>query len=550
MHSPIRPRKYIKLGRTQFLRGESIEDWSPELIKEQLLEFHKVYNHRFTVKLFGLYRHPTVDKKLSEVIGKPSSRKFFHYAACYHFVTWEKALESCGLEPTRTAHNKFWNQDLIVLAIKALYKSGHSLTVKSIWNDRKGSTTKILYSAVGKKTTASGLHDAARRYFGSWDKALQASGIDSELIKEKPFWTKNKVIRAIQAARENEVALNTEKIGRDCSQYTERIIKNALGKKRMGRSLHGGAYRIFGSWDRALYAANINPSQVRKRKFIWNRTSLSRVLNVLYENEIPINSTSLVNDRSEQTNSIIFDYTGQRIKAPFLFKMGKNDFGSWDQALKYSGFKLSEVRKSGSPCFKDEEKIVNIIRLLNRHECALNRSALAEKSHIIKYLIEDHFGSAISGLSVLNAALLIFENWDEALWESGLDPSSIRLRSRPHTSSLPIIPHQKEDVKVDGDRRMSKFVGWAPKNPEEILEEQETSNKFWETMDRIEDEEKEVLQSIFEAILNLHHYRDQDQLAKFVSEDLGGSVSEEKVKTLLGKFKNKFSTTEDNSLFN
>jgi hypothetical protein len=541
-----RSRKYIKLGRTQFLRGENIDDWTPDLIREQMKEFYKLYQP-FTVKLFGLYRKPVADQRLSKVIGKHSSRKFFHYVACHYFGSWDEAMRSAGLVPTKTSHNKFWNQELLISSIIALHRAGHPLTVKSIWKDRRSLTTKTIHTAIGKKTTGSGLHDAARRYFGSWDLALQASGIESSYVKEKPFWTKDKIIKAIQAVHEREIALNTDKIGRDCRPLTSKIIKLALGKTRSGRSLHGGAYRIFGSWDRALIAANINPNDVRKVPFSWNRRSISRLLNVLYECDIPINSSSLLKDRSEQTSSILFDYTGQKISAPKIYKIAKDDFGNWDSVLKFSGFKLSEVRKSGSPCFKEIEKIVEIVRALNKNEFALNRSSLNKQSYLIKFFLEDHFGSAISGLSVLNAALLFFENWDDVLWEAGLDPSSIRLRSRPHLSNISITPHQKEDTKVDGERRLSNFAGWAPKNPEELMNERETSTCFWSTMNQINDADQDVTQKIFDAILNLHHYKNSIQMVKFISQDTG--IEEERIQSIINQFKNKYAGNKNASLF-
>ncbi|MBL7545781.1 MAG: hypothetical protein JNL11_18335 [Bdellovibrionaceae bacterium] len=227
--------------------------------------------------------------------------------------------------------------------------------------------------------------------------------------------------------------------------------------------------------------------------------------------------------------------------------MAKDDFGNWDDVLKFSGFKLSEVRRSGSPCFKEIEKIIEIIRSLNNSSFALNRSALSQHSHLIKSFLEERYGSAISGLSVVNAALLFFENWDNALWEAGLDPSSIRLRSRPHLSNISITPHQKEDVKIGGERRLSSFVGWAPKNPEELMDERETSNSFWDTMDQFDDDNRDTTQKIFDAILNMHHYKDSKQMVKFISQDTG--IMEEQIRSLLSQFKSKYANNKNTSLF-
>lgn len=533
-----RPNKYIKLPRTQFLRGESVTDWTPELIKKQMLVFNEMYKP-FTVKKLGLYRKPVIDPKLTALLGKPSSRKFFHHVSCHYFGTWELAMEASGLTPTRSAPNKFWTKELVTTAVQALGKAGHPLTVKDIWRDRKGSTTKILKSSVNKATTGSALHDAARRYFGSWDNALTVSGFEVEIIKEKPFWTKKKIVKAIQAVHQRDIALNVQNISNDQTRSSSKIIHSVLGKPRTAKSLHGSAHRIFGSWDRALIEAKINPNTVRKVPFVWNRRSVPRLLNVLHEYEIPINSSSLMNDRSEQTNSILFDYTGQKLNAPKVYKLAKNELGNWDNVLKFSGFKLCDIRRSGSPCFKDDEKIIEIIRALNRHEFALNRSALNQNAYQIKSFLEDKYGSAISGASLFNAALLFFEDWDEVLWQAGLDPSAIRLKSKPRTSNLSIIPHQKEDTKVNGEHRISSFVGWSPKNPEELMDEQQTSDKFWNTMEQLEDDDQEITQKVFDAILNMHHYKDQTQMIKFISQDIG--LAEEKVLRVISNFKSQLS---------
>jgi hypothetical protein len=446
-------------------------------------------------------------------------------------------MKSCGLEPTKTSHNKYWNRDLLINSIKELSRSGHPLTVKSIWKDRSGTTTKTIYRAIGRKTTGSGLHDAARRYFGSWDQALKACDIDSELIKEKPFWTKKKIVWAIKAVQENNIALNTDKIGRDCSRQTSKIIKQAVGKERFGRSLYGGAYRKFGSWDRALHEANVNPIQVRKTKFYWNNRSLRRLLNLLYENEVPINISSLSKDRSDQTNALLFNYTGQKIKAPALVKLGKQKFGSWDETLKSAGFRLCEIRRSGKPCFKDIDKIIEAIRTLYRHEYPLNRSAIGERSHLIKEFMEDHFDSPISGMSVFHCALLFFENWDDVLWEAGLDPSNIRLRSRPNTSNFPILLTQKETVKTNALFSQSNFLGAPPETPYELLDNKDKSKNFWSAFEKVTDDDRGILEEIFDKILNLHHYKDQKQMIKFISQDLNEEVSEERISALLNSFK-------------
>ena len=267
---------------------------------------------------------------------------------------------------------------------------------------------------------------------------------------------------------------------------------------------------------------------------------MARMLNIFYEFQIPINSSSLSRDISEQTKSIIFDYTGRLEKGSKIFRLANKAMGKWDSMLKYSGFKLSEVRRSGSPCKRNREFIIELIRSLDRREIELNRSFMIRNGNLIKLFCEDKVGSAISGNSVISASIKTFGSWDDALLEAGLDSSSIRLRSKSNICNIPIMSYQKEDVIVDGDRRISHFYGEPPETPEEIYEKKENlNNNLWSAVNEIDPADQELTERIFDIILKIHHYKDQDQLIKFIAQDLEGEASEEKIRTVFSTLSQK-----------
>ena len=519
-----------------------LEGTTIQLVKAQILALNEIVNP-LTMRSLGIKRKPVPDSTLSRISGKPMSRKFLYHVACYHFGSWNKALKTCGLNQIKPSHNKFWNKTKILRSIKALKAANHPLNVKSIWRDRRKLTTDILIETTGKATTGSSLHDAARRYFGSWDTALEKAGVNIEDVKEKPFWTKKKIVKAIRAAERQGISLNSASIERDCSHRTSKMLRVELGKKRLGRDLYYGAYRTFGSWDRALTEAKVLPSKIRKLDFTWTQRSIARILNVLWEYEIPVNSWSIQNDRSGETNSIIFNYTGQTATGSKLFRLGQKSIGSWDSTLKFSGFKLSDVRRSGSPCERNKEKISTMIRSLYRKDFELNRKTVTINSHKIMHFIEDNFGLAVSGMSVYSASVEMFGSWDEALWESGLNPAEIRLRSRPYTTHLPVVLTQKEDTYQNGERRISTFLGAAPKNPEEILHENETKLKLRSAVESLSYDDQKIIQRIFDSILSIHHYKNQDQLIQFILEDLNSTteqpLTESDIKRIFSNLANK-----------
>ena len=256
-----------------------------------------------------------------------------------------------------------------------------------------------------------------------------------------------------------------------------------------------------------------------------------------------LNAASIKNDRSMETNSIIFNYTGQIATGSKLFWLGLKNIGSWDSTLKFSGFKLSEVRRSGSPCERNKEKIITMIRSFYRKNFALNWKAIIDNSHKMMYLIEDNFGSAVSGRSLYSAAVEMFGSWDEALWEAGLNPVEIRLRSRPYTTHLPVVLTQAEDTYQNGKRRISTFLGAAPQTPEEILQENETKSKLWSAVESFSRNDQKIIHKIFDSILNTHHYKNQEQLIQFILEDLNSkteqSFTESDVKQIFNKLANK-----------
>jgi hypothetical protein len=536
----INKKRYIKSRRSPFLEGESDDHLNRKMIIQMIRDLSKS-TRRITLRSFGLNKSPVVCPIISARLGKPCSRKYLYRSACYEFGSWNLALDACEIKASKPAYNKFWTSMLVVKCIKELKKANHTLMSRDICRDRKRATSKTLLGITGKKTTGSALHDAARRNLGSWDKALNKAGINVAEIKEKPFWTRTKIVSAIHALKKNGVPLNCKEISHDQSVTTKKIIEQRIGKGRTGKSLFGAAYRFFGSWDRALAEAGISVSSVRLYPFSWRKNSVARILKILHEFDIPINSSSLAKDSSEETKEIIYNYTGQVEPGTKIHRLGQKMIGGWDDVLKYSGFKLSHIRRSGSPCEKSEEKVIEYIRLFNNHEYELNCSSVLRHSHFMKFLIEDHCGPAVSGTSLFKAAHSIFGSWDQALWRAGLNPSEVRKRSRPNTSALSVTLGQVEDVNVDGERRRSRFAGSPAKSPEQLLEEKESASDLFEAVDKLSKEDKLLAEKIFDTVLKIHHYRDQDDLIKHVALRLENKISKEKIKEIFLQIAEKIS---------
>jgi len=113
------------------------------------------------------------------------------------FGSWDGALRAAGFAPEEVRLcREAWNEETIVGQIRLRYQRGQAVNSGSI--DR------------------SSLRSAAYRCFGSWRKALAAAGLDPDKIqKRKPRckpWTAETVLQEIQRKHEMGEALNTNNI--------------------------------------------------------------------------------------------------------------------------------------------------------------------------------------------------------------------------------------------------------------------------------------------------------------------------------------------------
>lgn len=93
---------------------------------------------------------------------------------------------------------------------------------------------------------AKSLENAALRAFGSWDAALEASGVSVGETRLQRTWSVESLREAILRIKAEGGELNAK----------------AVEKRDPG--LHQSARRFFGSWDIALVACGIDPLSVRK----------------------------------------------------------------------------------------------------------------------------------------------------------------------------------------------------------------------------------------------------------------------------------------------
>ncbi len=232
-------------------------------------------------------------------IRKTHSALFSSARSKSHFGSWRAAIKKAGLDYSKIKRGEqVWSKEKIIRELVSAYERGEDL-LSADFKQRH----KKLYSAA-----------CAKRYFGSWRKAIEAAGLDYQKIRGQHFWSKEKIIQTIRELKRQGHPLNWSAINKDCpSLYraarrkenfgswkkalraagvdvalpaggkqwtTKRIIEEIRRLHRMGEDLsqkavmrkHGAllaaakSVRYFGTWRAAVEAAGIDYNSVRRRR--------------------------------------------------------------------------------------------------------------------------------------------------------------------------------------------------------------------------------------------------------------------------------------------
>lgn len=142
---------------------------------------------------------------------------------CFGKNGWQRALMMEGIDPKAINPRIKWTKETMVARIKELKDLGVPL-----------------YASYLKRSGYGGMVTQAWKLFGSWQKAIEAAGIEYHTVRRGRRWSKQEVIAEIQLLAKNGVDLSSSRIS--ASHY----------------SLEQAARRYFHSWVEAVTAAGID----------------------------------------------------------------------------------------------------------------------------------------------------------------------------------------------------------------------------------------------------------------------------------------------------
>lgn len=400
-----------------------------------------------------------VSTVLEQVLGQKVNGQSLYAASKRYFDDWDAALETSGINPQEIRVQFNWTPLKITTAIYYLNEYGFSLTGTKIQKDKTLQDKQVLKDVLGYSVSGRSLYAAARRHFGSWEKALEKAGLDVEKTSPRMQWSKLKITTAIHYLREAGVPLNVLEIKEDKSERTKSILKNAIGKSVTGQALYRSAKSksYFGSWKAALKAAGVDPDKVYKYTTVeWTRLKITTAIHYLHSQGVAVNGGAIQNDNSEATQKLLEFVLGTRVTGSALYRAGMSEFKAWREALKASGVleerktefsekpgdseivdakpskELSAARPIQPPKLKtrmtgwSKIKITTAIHHLHEHNIPLYTTAIStDASERTSDILEDVLGWRVTGRQLYSTANRHFDSWSNALKASGLDPEKI-----------------------------------------------------------------------------------------------------------------------------
>ena len=167
-------------------------------------------------------------------------------AAAYHFGSYRKAVEKAGIDYADVIRRPRWTKQAIVKLIEDAKRKGNDLHWSAVTKRR---------DELGKAAFAS----LQPRLFGRWDRALSAAGLDADDVARYRKWDRNSITFELKSRSQSDEPLNS----------------GALQQEDPG--LHAAAVRHFGSYDKALEAAKLDPANVRQRH-TWTKPEVIKSL--------------------------------------------------------------------------------------------------------------------------------------------------------------------------------------------------------------------------------------------------------------------------------
>lgn len=211
--------------------------------------------------------------------------------------SWKEVIEAAGIDASSVGRRRRkWTPTRVLDEIRTMQGKRQDLSHRAVRQRQQ-------YLVV-----------AAAEFFGGWEEAVRAAGLDYDRIRKQQTWTKAKVLRTI----------------RELAARGEDLSYGAVIKNHSSLAAAAGNRRYFRSWGDAIEAAGLNYEEVRRHRPPWSRERIIETIRELHA-------------RGEDLISTNVRKLGYRTMEYAARKPG--NFGSWRGAIEAAGLDFDQVTR-------------------------------------------------------------------------------------------------------------------------------------------------------------------------------------------------------------
>lgn len=442
--------------------------------------------------------------------GIPISSVSVVQSAKAFFDDWDAALEYAGQNVIKTRrYNKAirWSTKKIVEEIKGLHSEGIKLNAYNLQQiDAAGHEVR--------EYKLQNLYNSGNRYFGSWDDALRAAGLDPKQIRQNIDWNRDLILREIKYLHEKKVPLYRDYLQ---VQAAETLVEQDDVIYSYAR-LQVAANREFGSWDDALRAAGLDPRLIR-RNVSWKKDIILREINRLKKLGYQMSPENIRRHHGDvviETDDLIYSLSQ-------LHRAARNHFGNWKNALKKVGLNTKAIREQTQKWTKD--KIKAEIRWLHDKGLSVDGETITNWASEIRVKKND---MDYSLFQLYQASKYHFGNWPAAVKAAGVDYDQIR-GNRGFRHLIHAEPQQGEWINNEFVVRL----GEAPSTPEDIVDNLQISEIVRNVITADEGLSKRYWKGTLEYIDQNGDFDNISDFARFLTGYYKEDVSEKTANAIL-----------------
>ncbi|MGE0526609.1 MAG: hypothetical protein AB7P49_06050 [Bdellovibrionales bacterium] len=431
--------------------------WKDQPVGEMLMHLHQYYlakGEKMTEHRVGNLQSEEVGDEIERRFHVRINGKSLRQEIRRRHGSWDNGVAAYGIDIADVHEQIRWKlldlPTLIVHAHEALTQARRPAHAAALKGSQNEFIREEFLRAMNLDISGNALLQKALLEYGHWETAVRVAREEVH----GPQWRGVSIARIIRYLNRIGITPN-QYILRHRSTDVGEKIRERFGIEVTGIGLYFAGRRAYGTWDKALYAAGIEPDLIRTVNWDVHYDAIPEMLRHIesflrrqgalftYDNLTNIYSESI---RQEMRRSFKLNASGKAIANAIYHREGRADF---ERLLKVAGVQMEDGRKAGVAHQLSSEDLFRIIRRLETEQFPLEETWLWDRYPPAALVIFSEGGVMFSGRELVREAVRRFKTWSNALSKAGVKVRNLPVENPQDRVSLPVNLEAPEAPRSD-----------------------------------------------------------------------------------------------------